>query len=266
MRGVLVANADMPIADVTRKHIVAGRDARSATPAMARHFIDTMRGLFRWARDAEHIDVDPTEGVRVAKPKTDGHEPWTDEQVERFRQAYPPGTRERVAFDLLYYTGLRRGDAVCVGRQHVRAGVLTIRTEKTGETVSIRMLPELLATLEHGPCGELAFIVGERTGRAVTKESFGNWFREICSKAGCPGSAHGLRKALATRLANEGATVHELEALFGWRGGGMASLYTRKADRTRLTNSAMARFRGTGSEHSIPNFPEKLGFSLKNPK
>src|SRR5271166_4351482 len=44
-------------------------------------------------------------------------------------------------------------------------------------------------------------------------------------------SAHGLRTALATRLANKGATTHELEALFGWRGGGMASLYTRSANR-----------------------------------
>jgi len=41
-----------------------------------------------------------------------------------------PGTRERLACDLLLYTGLRRGDAVRVGRQHERDGVITIRTEK----------------------------------------------------------------------------------------------------------------------------------------
>jgi hypothetical protein len=33
------------------------------------------------------------------------------------------------------------------------------------------------------------------------KESFGNWFRGACQAAGVPGSAHGLRKAGATRAA-----------------------------------------------------------------
>jgi integrase len=53
------------------------------------------------------------------------------------------------------------------------------------------------------------------------------------------GSAHGLRKIAATRAANNGATVAQLEAIFGWSGGGMASLYTRAADRRRLAVQAM---------------------------
>jgi len=48
-----------------------------------------------------------------------------------------------------------------------------------------------------------------------------------------------LRKAAATRAANAGATVAELEAIFGWQGGTMAALYTRAADRRRLSQSAM---------------------------
>jgi integrase len=32
---------------------------------------------------------------------------------------------------VLLYTGLRRGDAVRLGRQHIRHGVATLRTEKT---------------------------------------------------------------------------------------------------------------------------------------
>jgi hypothetical protein len=55
------------------------------------------------------------------------------------------------------------------------------------------------------------------------------------------GSAHGLRKAAATRAANAGATVAQLEAIFGWSGGGMAALYTRAADRRRLAIEAMGK-------------------------
>ena len=84
----------------------------------------------------------------------------------------------------------------------------------------------------------LTFIAGEN-GRPLTKESFGNLFRKACQAAGVPGSAHGLRKIAATRAANAGATVAELEAIFGWSGGRMASLYTRAADRRRLAQGAM---------------------------
>src|SRR3977135_592665 len=88
--------------------------------------------------------------------------------------------------------------------------------------------------------GDLAF-VATPTGGPMTKESFGNWFRLACKAAGVPGAAHGLRKAGATRAANNGATEAELEAIFGWRGGRMASLYTRQADRVRLARHAMGK-------------------------
>jgi integrase len=121
----------------------------------------------------------------------------------------------------------------------VRDGVATIKTEKTDTEVSIPILPVLAQTLAAGPCGDLTFIVGEQ-GKPLTKESFGNLFRQACRKAGLKGrSAHGLRKAAATRAANAGATVAQLEAIFGWSGGRMASLYTRAADRRRLSQSAM---------------------------
>jgi hypothetical protein len=77
-------------------------------------------------------------------------------------------------------------------------------------------------------------------GMPMTKESFGNWFRDTCQAAGVSKSAHGLRKAGATRAANNGATVAQLEAIFGWKGGGMASLYTRSADRAKLSRGSIS--------------------------
>ncbi len=64
-------------------------------------------------------------------------------------------------------------------------------------------------------------------------------FKVACVEASVHGkSAHGLRNVGATRAANNGATAAQLEALFGWRGGGMASLYTENADRARLGKEA----------------------------
>jgi len=53
------------------------------------------------------------------------------------------------------------------------------------------------------------------------------------------GSAHGVRKIAAMRGAENGATVAELEAIFTWTGGKMASLYARAADKRRLAKRAM---------------------------
>jgi integrase len=223
---VLETAGKQPFAKITTAVIMAGRDRRANTPFQARHFLDAMRGLFRWRSKRDWSRL-----IRL--------DPWTEEDIATYEARWPIGTRQRVWLDVLIYTGLRRGDAVRFGRQHVRNGVATMKTEKTGTEVTLPILPVLSKTLDAGPCGDLTFIAGEN-GHPLTKESFGNLFRKACRAAGLRGrSAHGLRKAAATRAANEGATVAELEAIFGWQGGTMAALYTRAADRRRLAQGAM---------------------------
>src|SRR5262249_17694996 len=58
------------------------------------------------------------------------------------------------------FTGLRRGDAVRFGRQHVRDGVGTIKIEKSGFTLAVTLpiLPVLARTLKAGPCGDLTLL------------------------------------------------------------------------------------------------------------
>ncbi|WP_245431124.1 tyrosine-type recombinase/integrase [Rhodoplanes roseus] len=249
-RQILATAGREPIARITRKAVVAGRDRRRDTPAQARHYLDAMRGLFRWAVDADLCKDDPTADVRPPKAKrSDGFPVWEPEDVAKFESRWPIGTRARLAFDLLRYTGLRRGDAARLGKQHVRDGVIRIKTSKTGQLVTITMLPALAETLAAGPVGDLAFIVGDR-GRPLTKESFGNEFREWCAAAGVTKSAHGLRKLAATIMAENGATVPELESVFGWSGGRMASHYTRSADRERLGRTGSVKLARTETTRS----------------
>jgi len=251
-KGVLDKAGSVDYRRVTRQKIVQGREDRAKTPAQARNFLDAMRGLFRWALEAGYVPADPTAGVKnPPRPKTGGFEAWTEDDVIAYEKKWPAGTKERVWLHVLLYTGLRRGDAVRLGRQHVKEGVATIRTEKTGMEVSIPMLPALEETLAQGPTGDLAFIVGDR-GQPLTKESFGNVFRVACNEAGLKGkSAHGVRKIGATRAAEAGATVAELEALFGWTGGTMAMHYTRTADRKRLAKMAAEKVRAHQEKSSI---------------
>jgi integrase len=244
MEGVLKTAAKDAFAKVTRAHIVAGRDRRAATPHQARNFLDAMRGLFRWATEAGHSKADPTADVaNPSRPKNGGFPVWTEDDVARYEARWPIGTRERVWLAVLLYSGLRRGDAVRLGRQHVRDGVATLRTEKTGTIVTLPILPMLDEVLRAGPIGELTFICGA-SGKPFVKESFGTAFREACRAADVEKSAHGVRKIGATRAAENGATVAELNAIFGWTGEAMASLYTKSADRARLAKKAITKLGG----------------------
>jgi integrase len=241
LRIICKAAGEEPASHITKKTIEQGIARRKKHAA--RHFLQTMRGMFEWALAAGHADHDPTAGLKTIRPETDGHHVWTEEECAIFEARWPLGTRERLAFDVLLYTGLRRGDAVRLGRPHVKNGIATIRTEKhpknkTGEIVTLPILPPLQASIDAGPCGELTFICGENR-RPMKKESFGTWFREVCKLTGVPGRAHGLRKCGATRAANNGASDAQLEAMFGWkRGSKEAAVYTRRADRARLAKQA----------------------------
>ena len=105
-----------------------------------------------------------------------------------------------------------------------------------------------------GPTGDLAFIVTRR-GTPWTKGALGTEFVAAARAAGVVGkSAHGMRKAAATRAAENGATERELEAIFGWSGGRMATLYTKSANRGRLAAGAIGKLDRAETEDrtSIP--------------
>lgn len=241
---VIKSAGNQAVSAIDEQAILDGRERRASTPHSANMFIKAMRGFCGWCVEQKIMPTNPAAAVRMlAGPNDDdGFHTWTQEEIERFEKRWQIGTRERLAFDLLLYTGLRRGDAVQVGKQHVRDNVITLRTEKrrqgkAGEVIAIPILPPLAASIAATKTGDLTFLVSER-GQPWVKESFGNWFRDVCRAANCPGSAHGLRKAGATRAAEAGASERQLMAIFGWSTGKMAQHYTRTADRKLLARDA----------------------------
>lgn len=251
MVAVLAESGHLPFRAIIRKDIERAREKRAATPAQSRNFLDVMRGLFRWALAADHVSVDPSAGVTNPKRKKGpGFVAWTEADVAAYQAKWAIGTKERVWLDVLLYTGPRRGDVVRIGRQHERTitdpetrqliRVISFKTEKGGEQieVTIPILPILAVTLAAGPCGDLAYICGSN-GRPLAKETFGNMFSAAARAAGVKKSAHGVRKIAATTAADNGATIHQLMAIFGWTTVDMPELYTREANRRRLARGGM---------------------------
>lgn len=261
---ILKAAGEKPFSAVNRKSLEIMRDRDMADrPNQARCYLDAFRGLFRWAYATGIATTDPTEGVRNPQRRTgEGFKPWTAADVATFEAHWPQGTRQRVWMHVLLYIGCRRGDAVQLGRQHVKDGVISFVGEKGRDgrrvEVSRRIEPELAETLATGPTGDLAFICGER-GEPLTKESFGNMFKAACVAAGIKDkAAHGLRKRSAAIWAERGATEQELMAMFGWLTPSMAGLYTKSANRRRMALGAQDRYFGTQAEHSIPAPTQKV--------
>jgi integrase len=243
MLHVIERSGTVPVSALNKASIQDGIDRRSKTPFQAKNFLQTMSQFCKWLVEAKKLSSDPTIGLKVKKPKTCGFLEWTYEEILKYEERWPLGTRERVMLDVYMYTGLRRGDAARVGKQHVSNGVISIATEKSqGQTaVHLPLLDALKRTLDAGPTGDLAFIVTP-AGKPYRKESLGNKFKQACVAAGIHDkSAHGLRKAAATRAAENGATAHELMAIFGWVDIKEAELYTRAANRKRLAAQAMSK-------------------------
>jgi integrase len=251
---VLAVSGNASFALITKADIERGRERRAAaSPHQARHFLTAMRGLFRWAYKAQHIKHDPTAGVESpARPKSEGFKPWTEEDVAAYEQHWPIGTRQRVWLDVLLYTGLRRGDAARLGRQHVKRGVATLTTEKTGTPVALPILSVLAQTLAAGPCGDLTFIASAK-GHPFTKDSFGNAFHHACRAAGINKSAHGLRKIAAIRCAENGASVPQMNAIFGWTGAKMALHYIEAASRKKMAADAMEKLNRDRTSNVAPS-------------
>jgi hypothetical protein len=123
---------DRRIAKLERRHVMHMLDDKAATPVAARDFLRCLRVLIRYAIDMGLRGDDPTVGIRVAKPKTDGFRTWTEDDIAAFEAKHPIGTKPRLALALLLHTAQRRGDVVRMGRQHIRDGVLLVRQQKTG--------------------------------------------------------------------------------------------------------------------------------------
>jgi len=234
-------HGDKRLAMMESRHVAKLLEPLDAHPQ--RNMLKALRGLIAFGIAGRIIDADPTIGCRLKRAKdTGGFKTWTDADIAQFEAHHPVGSKARLALALLLYTGQRRGDVVRLGRQHIRNGVLSLRQSKTGAQVDLPVLPELQAALDLAPIG-MTFLV---TGRGIpfTPDGFGFWFRQCCTEAGLKGlSAHGLRKAAATRLAEHGATAHELMAVFGWATLREAERYTRAANRKALAHGVMCKLR-----------------------
>ena len=246
-------------ATLEARHVERIKDAKHATPEAANGLLKALRAVYASGVRLGHVATNPALAVSyLASNNPDGIHTWTLEEVQKFEARHLAGSMARLALALLLYTGQRRSDVVAFGRQHVRDGLLSFTQQKNRARKPVRLvlpiIPELQRIIDATPVKGLAFLTSER-GTPYSAESFGNRFRAWCREAGLIGcSAHGLRKATATRLADLGCSAHEIMAVTGHRTLKEVDRYTREAAQKGLAVSAMARI---ASNEKVPPSPAR---------
>jgi integrase len=252
-----------PLKGLRRTHIKEIIGAKAETPEAANNLLKVLRVLLDYAVDQEMIDSNPATGVKRYRSRGDGIHTWSEEEIAQFESQHAVGTRARLALALLLYTAQRRGDVVRMGKQHISGDNIAVRQEKTDSPLLIPIHPSLARALASVPRTNLTFLMTER-GAPFTSAGFGNWFRDQCNAAGLPQcSAHGLRKAAATRLANAGCSNEQIKALTGHRSDSALAPYTRAADQQRLARQALGIQLKTESEQKLSNLETRLDKKAK---
>ena len=224
----------------TRPALESYLDLRSDEPGAASNFLKRMKQVLDFGVQRQILTHNVARDVKFEKPKTDGFPAWTEVDVAAYEKRWPTGTKERLAFALLLYTGQRRSDVVRMGPQHVTDGRIEVTQAKGGKTLSIPIHPALKPLI--AGCNTDTFLVTQY-GQAFTKAGFGAWFAERCDAAGVHKRAHGLRKAISRRLAEAGCTAYEIIAITGHSSAKEAEPYTRAVDQQRLADAAMQKVR-----------------------
>ena len=229
-----------PVRLIKRKHISAIIGGMADRPGAANSLLARLKLLMSFAVDIEMIPSNPIEKLKGIRVKSRGFHSWTDAEISSFLSTHAKGSRERLAFSLLLYTGQRRSDVVKMGWQDTGKGTILVVQQKTDERLELPILPALAEELSRLPLDTPAFILTTQR-KPYTAAGFGNWFREVCDRANLPHcSAHGLRKAAARRLAEAGCTNQQIKAITGHRTEAEVARYTRAASQKRLAEHAYA--------------------------
>ncbi len=225
---------DCPLA-LSAAHVAMLRDRKTGAPGAANNRRKYLSAMFGYAVEHKLMRMNPARDVRKVAYATTGFHTWSVDEVSQLEKRHPIGTKARLA--LLLYLGVRRGDAVTLGRQHVKPGWLRTVPRKTRHIRSVAsekpVLPVLADIIAKSPVGSMTLLETEY-GKPYTAAGFGGWFRDRCDEAGlrhC--SAHGLRKAGATIAAEKGRPIAS-----SWRSSIGAPPSRRMPIRPRRTRSS----------------------------
>jgi integrase len=250
------------VAEMRRDDVKKIMALKAATPGSANDLLKKIRTLIKFAVDAGWRSDDPTLRIK-AFPEHEFHT-WTEDEIARYEEYWPTGSRERTAFALHLYTGQRRADVARMAWTDVAGNAINVVQAKTGARLTIPLHPHLSAALCAWPRRQMV-ILTTAFNRPFSSAGYGNMMADAIAAAGLPDRCvlHGLRKAAARRLAEAGCTEKEIAAVTGHTTLKEVARYTRAADQKRLAAGAVAELTEQTSDKNSQPANTGLGKSRK---
>lgn len=232
-------------------HLNAIFHSMAKTPEAAKNLRKRLMKAFAVAVDLGWRKDNPVRESRAKGSRNKvGHIPWSESDIDAFKERWGAGTRERLALFLLLYTGVRRSDVIRLGRQNMKNGRIQVAQNKTDVPIWLPVHPHLQAEIDRHPVG-MTFLITQY-GKPFTPVGFTNWFVRQADLAGLKKrTPHGLRKAQGRRLAEAQATSKEIAASLGHTSLREVETYTKSADQSRLADRAMAKLIETETRTSV---------------
>lgn len=232
-------------------------------PGAALNILKIMRVLIRHARAVNMLQHDPSVGIK--RPKVSEIRSWTDNEIAQFEAHWPIGTKQRLAFALMLFTGQRRSDVHRMTWADIERNGIRVTQQKTREKLTIPLHASLVPVLRAVNDRNIV-IITTAYGRPFTVDGFSQFMRDAIRAAGlgldC--KPHGLRKAQGRRMAEAGCTPHEIMAVLGHKSLAEAERYTRDADQLTLATAAIMRLEGRKVNRTAQTDPEKFGETAKS--
>jgi enterobacteria phage integrase len=244
--GFLEQHGHRQVKQMTREHVDILIGKMASKPGAGIVLLKRLRTLVRYAMALGWIDRDPTAGAKAYRSKE--IHTWTEEEISIFERRWAKGSRERLAFSLLLYTGQRGSDVHRMLWSNCVADTIRVAQQKTTTKLTIPLHDDLEELLALAP-RESSTILSTVYKKPFSVKGFGNMVSDAIRGAGLQPRCvpHGLRKAAARRLAEAGCSASEIMAITGHKTLAEVERYTRAAEQEQLARQAIKRQSGNKS-------------------
>lgn len=235
--GERMGDLDQDLPTEAFEHI---RDQWGAVTAQADNCTKALIQVYKWLK----AKPNPVSDVAYVHTAKGGAIPWSADDLRKFMKTHPKGSMAYVWLMLAMFTGARRDDLRKLGRGNevTRHGItwLEFQPGKKGSAfVSIPMMPLLFESTRAPTVQGKTYLLHSYGKPFKSGDSLGNKVQKWTKQAGMTKrSSHGLRKALATLLAEMGCSSHQIMAVMAHTKASTSEIYTKSAERALMAKSA----------------------------
>lgn len=227
---------DRDATKLRRSDFIKMKDEMSNRPGSANLVLRVASILYGHALDRDLIAANPVANMK--KNKLQGHEKWNPEEVRKLISE--ADERISIAVALAWYTGQREGDILAMRVCDYTDGYITLTQSKTKTEMKIKVHPDLEAILSAiSPKRNPEDYIVSGTKR-MGDSNFRKLFASESKRLGVQKVFHGIRKGVASSLAENGRPISEIAAMLGHKSIRMAAYYAEQADSTKLAESAVS--------------------------